>query len=248
MRDLHRHLPAETVVLFVDHLDRLDEDPCGPYWLDQLVRLPPDPWLHVVCACRTDEYSRAISPALGPHFIEAQLEVPPALFAGGEADPDGRVRAPAVERGLARSHPEIVKRFAAVAFGMGVRRRTKLPSTITSGSPHELDYRGEPAIVHVADGSMRFVHDALQDLLCAIHFASELAQHVDSLDTLRALVSKLAEVPRDVTRTRSASSSRRRVDHGIQLGGSWRTSRKSFSCRTAGVRCWQGSPRAVGAK
>jgi len=192
--------PSREILLLIDHLDRLDEDEYGLFWLDQLARLRSWPWLHVILASRPEEFDRSLGAALLNRYTRCKLQGPKAPFVGGETDAEERGRASAIERGLKGSPPAQVRRLAVLAFGMGLRRRTELPIGIAL-SGDSAKYRGTTAVVRCPDGTTRFMHDAIQDYLSAFHIASELSVgNVDDKEGLQAWVRSLARLPRDVPR------------------------------------------------
>lgn len=196
---LHESHPDRAILLLVDHLDRLDEDEYGQFWLEQLAVLRRAPWLHVILASRPEEFDRSLGAALFDRYARCELQGPRAPFVGGDTDAEGRARASAIERGMKGSPHADVRRLAALAFGMGPRRRTALPMG-TVVSDHGGKYRGTSVLVECPDGTYRFAHDAIQDYLTALHLASELAEKPTDTDAVRACVRSFARLPRDVPR------------------------------------------------
>lgn len=196
---LHETDPSRGILLLIDHLDRLDEDEYGQFWLEQLARLRRSPWLHVLLASRPEEFDRSLGAALLDRYTRCELQGPKAPFVRGEADAEGRARAFAIEAGLKGSPPAQIQRLAALAFGMESRRRTELPvGAVISCDPAK--YRETTVLVQRPDGTTRFMHDAIQDYLSAFHLASELANNDAKEEGLRALVRSFARLPRDVPR------------------------------------------------
>lgn len=196
---LRKSDPTREILLLIDHLDRLEEDEYGQFWIDQLAHMPSTPWLHVMLACRPEEFDGSLGAALVERYKRCTLRGPNAPFVGGETDAEGRARAFAIEAGLKGSPPAEIQRLAALAFGMQQRRRLELPVG-TVLSPDRTQYRGRRLLVDCPDGTKRFMHDAIQDYLSAFHIVSALAKEEPGGEGLRAWVRSLARLPRDVPR------------------------------------------------
>jgi len=187
------------VLLLVDHLDRLVEDELGEYWLDQLRSLPAEPWLHVIGACRPEEYKNVVSGALAKSFRRADLVGPTALLVNGRADTEGRALPEEIERLLRSNRKEDLWALAALASSMGTARVTEqpVPSWTSGGEPR---FRDAPLLLSDERQRHRFAHDVLQDFLSALHLARMLSGAHEKIELARELVLELEELPRDVPR------------------------------------------------
>jgi len=202
VRRLRKAEPGKSIVLLIDHLDRLEGEDTGQFWLEQIRRLPDAPWLHVVGACRPEELTFTVRPGLGPSFSTAELIGPAALFTGGTGT-DTRVGAFDIERGLWHNDMEGIRRAAVMAHSMGRERATTRPCdlpNLTYQYPHLREPK--PVITKGTNGECRFAHDALQDFLTAFQIADTCAGISENPDpkTLRSLARDFARLPRDILR------------------------------------------------
>lgn len=179
------------LVLLIDHLDRVAGTPHETYWVAQLEHLlrQRTPWLHVIAACRPEEYERTVGRTLHG-YRKASLE--PRVGPLAEAlDADGRVRARAVERHL-RGTATALEALGDVALSMGRARALERPMPAI-----EVMFDGAPAMADSA-GRVRFVHDVVQDYAAARRVAQSLAD--PDPPTRRRGLRALLHLPRDVFR------------------------------------------------
>lgn len=197
---LHQAEPGREILLLVDHLDRLVEDASREYWLDQLAELPAWPWLHVVTACRPDEYDRFIRGPLSKRYGDARLlPESPAAASGVSLDDEGRVLPGSVLGNLQaeRRAFELACRLA-LSFG---QHRSRTLSGEEVRRLADVKYRGEALLlVDEKSGRVRFVHDVVQDALTAAELARQLDHHRQDPEQTSLLITELMHLPRDVPR------------------------------------------------
>ena len=196
---LHREADDADVLLLVDHLDRLVGTAVEAFWLDQLQSLPAHPWLHVVAACRPEEYTAVVgltleTPAAGRQaFQRTTIEQPAGLLMSG-TDEENRATARSIERHLSRGRAAF-EVLGDVALAMGSRRSREGPP-VDIGTA--VTFGGRPAVALEGD-RVRFVHDAVQDYFSAWSLARGLAEPSGKRSAAGQLAA-LRELPRDVLR------------------------------------------------
>lgn len=213
------HDVSKSVVLLVDHLDRLEDDPLGAFWLEQLAELPNEAWLHVIAACRTDEFRESVSLVLrmddshpgtdrAARFRKATIQGLRAPFVDGEVNSRGDALARGIERKLGGVSDALLRRLGDIALAFGHRRSGAL------GVPEDLRdlrYRslgGPPLLLTAASGETRFIHDTVQDFSAAYALARRfedcegrrVAGEPGVDGEQRSLVRELVHLPRDVAR------------------------------------------------
>lgn len=217
---IRKESPEAEVLLVVDHLDRLVGTPKEQYWTTQLLDLPREPWLHVVGACRTEEFESVLDHALGKEFQHAKLakKVGPLME---DADRAGRATARGIERHL-RGDKAVLDELGRLALAMKGRRFIERPEL----APAPAATFDGANIVTWTEGKVRFIHDALQDYLGARWLARELAQEAERT-TPQSRLRAVLELPRDVFRLlldviasskQLDLSERRRAARGLSKG------------------------------
>ncbi|MFO0555627.1 MAG: hypothetical protein U0271_45030 [Polyangiaceae bacterium] len=206
------------VLLIVDHVDRLLHTPHERYWFEELGILSKRAtWLHVIAACRPEEYETVVSFALAGEWHEASLRehVGPLM---DTVDKNGRATARGVEAKL-RGADEELDRLGQLALSMGSRRFLERPKVTT-----EAQFAGE-SVLTFTHGRVRFVHDAVQDYLSAWALARNLAH--EEGETMGGAVRRLLHTPPDVLRMllgvlstsrRLQREGRRRAARGFAAG------------------------------
>ncbi len=185
-----RGTEPRDVLLIIDHLDRLLHTPHERYWFEELSTLSKRvTWLHVIAACRPEEYDTVVSFAMAGSLAKAKFAERRAGPLMAHVDSQGRATARGVETEI-RGTDEDLHRLGHLALSMRLRRFLDRP-----GVTSDATFAGAP-ILTFAHGRVRIIHDAVQDFLCAWALARDLAVEDDSGDSVR----RLLDAPPDVLR------------------------------------------------
>jgi hypothetical protein len=212
------------VLLVLDHLDRLVGSPVETFWTDRIRALRDQDWIHLVVACRPEEFETVVGHALSDVFGSdsyARIANPHGLLVEG-ADHAGRASAQTLRKHLT-GEPDALRALGEIAVAMGNRRflARRMPD-IAAG----VQFDGEPVLLFDG-GNIRFVHDAVQDSLSARLLAERLDEHHDTPPAAAAALKALFDLPRDVPRLlfeevelseRRDRERARRIESGLARG------------------------------